>query len=52
MPCIILVGYPCSGKSTRVKQLEIFLKHQENISVLTIDDSLLNFEKSLIYAGC
>lgn len=51
MPCIILVGYPCSGKTTRVNQLISLLKEQGDVNILTIDDSVLNIEKSIIYSG-
>ena len=51
MPCIIMCGLPCSGKSTITKQIEKYLTEEKNLTVNIITDSIYNSDKSSIYAG-
>jgi protein KTI12 len=45
MPLIVMVGIPCSGKSTRAKQIEQFLK-EKGMEVQIVNEEGLGLNKS------
>jgi protein KTI12 len=47
MPLIIMVGIPCSGKSTRAKLIAKFLEEEKKLDVQIVNEELLDLEKSL-----
>jgi len=47
MPLIIMVGIPCSGKSTRAKLIAKFLEEEKKLEVQIVNEELLGLEKSL-----
>ena len=46
MPLILMVGIPCSGKSTRAKQLEQYLREEKKIETQIINEELLSLSKA------
>lgn len=44
MPLIVMVGIPCSGKSTRSKQLEKYLK-EKGMEVQIVNEEALGLDK-------
>ena len=46
MPLIVMVGIPCSGKSTRAKQIEHYLKTEKQMEVQIINEEVLGLSKA------
>ena len=51
MPHIVMCGCPCSGKTTRTKQLNTYLSSNTNMDVKVIADSDFVADKNEVYAG-
>lgn len=49
MPLIIMVGVPCSGKTTRAKGLEEYLKDEKKLDVQLINEEMLGISKQEYY---
>ena len=49
MPLIIMVGVPCSGKTTRAKAIQKYLTEEKKMDVQLINEELLGFEKAAYY---
>ena len=46
MPLIIMVGIPCSGKSTRANMLKEYLMEKKGMSVTIVNEDSLGLSKS------
>merc|ERR1712232_1420 len=46
MPLIIMCGIPCSGKTTRSKELETYLRNVKKMDVQVVNEELLNLSKA------
>ncbi len=51
MPCVLLCGFPCSGKTTRANQLKTFLIETSGKVVHVINDDDLKIDKNQVYSG-
>lgn len=49
MPLIIMVGIPCSGKTTRAKNIAKFLTEEKKLDIQIINEELLDLNKSEYY---
>jgi protein KTI12 len=45
MPLIVMVGIPCSGKSTRAKEIARYLSEEKKINVEIINEEVLGLNK-------
>ncbi|XP_021354566.1 protein KTI12 homolog [Mizuhopecten yessoensis] len=50
MPCIVVCGFPCSGKSTRTEEIKQYLETQCKRSVTVISDHSIGVDRNLVYA--
>ncbi len=51
MPCVLLCGFPSSGKTTRANQLKTFLTETSGKVVHIINDEDLKIDKNQVYSG-
>lgn len=55
MPLILIVGLPCTGKTTRAKQIQTFLveNFNRNVHVVSENDVIRskNLDKNIVYSG-
>ena len=49
MPLIIMVGIPCSGKTTRAKAIKEYLEEEFKMDVQLINEEVLGFDKREYY---
>jgi tRNA uridine 5-carbamoylmethylation protein Kti12 len=45
MALINISGYPCSGKTTRAKQIQAMLQERQSLPVLLLNDETQNISK-------
>ena len=51
MPFVLMCGLPCSGKTTRTKQLIDFLRKQKGVNVSIISDDDFGVKRNIVYGG-
>ncbi len=51
MPLVIIVGVPCSGKTTRSLELKAFLEKNGPCGVTIVGDETENIDKNEVYSG-
>jgi tRNA uridine 5-carbamoylmethylation protein Kti12 len=54
MPLVVITGIPCSGKTTRAKELKQFFEDRgKEVHVVSENEQLVkaNFQKNQFYAG-
>ena len=45
MALVTISGYPCSGKTTRAKEIQAMLEKRQKLPVILINDELQNISK-------
>ncbi|XP_060075180.1 protein KTI12 homolog [Ylistrum balloti] len=50
MPCIVMCGFPCSGKSTRTKEIKQYLEEHCKVAVTVFSDHSIGVNRNLVYA--
>ncbi|XP_069101795.1 protein KTI12 homolog [Argopecten irradians] len=50
MPCIVMCGFPCSGKSSRTQEIKQYLETHCSLSVTVVSDHSIGVDRNLAYS--